>query len=256
MNDGDGLRAAILAEPDDDIARLVYADWLDENGQPAAGRVRPRTSRAAQSEPFSPEAGQYDKEATKALGTNRGAWTKHLVQWVARCEFRRGFVEHAQVNAASFPRDAADLFATEPIRSLHLVRYPSPDPEETVSLLPFFLDAATGTRHHLDFTGVHLSPVELEPIGECPFLDKPDRSHLGGLPVMPDWLAGVLDGLALPAFDRVEPRGLGAPPHRARGHVSRGRAPRFARLDLSRIPFTSWRSSACSRVRACARWRS
>jgi uncharacterized protein (TIGR02996 family) len=29
-----GFMAAILAEPADDVARLVFADWLDENGQP------------------------------------------------------------------------------------------------------------------------------------------------------------------------------------------------------------------------------
>ncbi|HVL10941.1 MAG TPA: TIGR02996 domain-containing protein [Gemmata sp.] len=34
MNDGDALLAAILANPDDDTPRLVYADWLQENGRP------------------------------------------------------------------------------------------------------------------------------------------------------------------------------------------------------------------------------
>ena len=28
------LLAAIAASPDDDLPRLVYADWLDENGRP------------------------------------------------------------------------------------------------------------------------------------------------------------------------------------------------------------------------------
>ena len=31
--DGLGLLDAILADPADDAPRLVYADWLDENGQ-------------------------------------------------------------------------------------------------------------------------------------------------------------------------------------------------------------------------------
>lgn len=33
MSDGDALLRAILANPADDTARLVYADWLDEQGQ-------------------------------------------------------------------------------------------------------------------------------------------------------------------------------------------------------------------------------
>ena len=33
MTERDALLAAIHADPDDDTARLVYADWLQENGQ-------------------------------------------------------------------------------------------------------------------------------------------------------------------------------------------------------------------------------
>src|SRR5262245_55373335 len=34
MSDHDALYRAILANPDDDTPRLVYADWLQENGRP------------------------------------------------------------------------------------------------------------------------------------------------------------------------------------------------------------------------------
>lgn len=34
MTDRDALLAAILAQPKEDTPRLVYADWLEENGQP------------------------------------------------------------------------------------------------------------------------------------------------------------------------------------------------------------------------------
>lgn len=41
MSDEIALRAAVCANPDDDTARLVYADWLDEHGTPdPAGRAR------------------------------------------------------------------------------------------------------------------------------------------------------------------------------------------------------------------------
>lgn len=33
MTDGDALLKAVLADPDEDTPRLVYADWLQENGQ-------------------------------------------------------------------------------------------------------------------------------------------------------------------------------------------------------------------------------
>jgi uncharacterized protein (TIGR02996 family) len=33
MTDRDALYRAILAHPEDDTPRLVYADWLEENGR-------------------------------------------------------------------------------------------------------------------------------------------------------------------------------------------------------------------------------
>lgn len=55
--DGQGLLDAILDTPGDDVPRLVYADWLEDNGQPEraefirvqvelAGFVAPATGRA------------------------------------------------------------------------------------------------------------------------------------------------------------------------------------------------------------------
>src|SRR5579885_46194 len=35
MTDADALLVAVLAAPDDDAPRLIYADWLDEHGEPA-----------------------------------------------------------------------------------------------------------------------------------------------------------------------------------------------------------------------------
>lgn len=37
MDTHDALLAAVLAKPEDDLTRLVYADWCDENGQPERG---------------------------------------------------------------------------------------------------------------------------------------------------------------------------------------------------------------------------
>ena len=34
MTTSDALLAAVLANPADDLPRLVYADWLEENGEP------------------------------------------------------------------------------------------------------------------------------------------------------------------------------------------------------------------------------
>ena len=39
MTDGEALLRAVLAAPDEDTPRLIYADWLQENGQPEKQRT-------------------------------------------------------------------------------------------------------------------------------------------------------------------------------------------------------------------------
>jgi uncharacterized protein (TIGR02996 family) len=238
-NDGDALCQAIRDQPDDDIARLVYADWLDENGQPDRAAFIRSQVWAAQAEPHSPEARKHAAAAEEKLEGKRGEWTKHLGQCVLRREFRRGFLEHLQVNVASFPREAPALFAADPIRSLHLVRF-RPASGGTVSLLPFFetpqLERITG----LDLTGLDLSPAELDPLVECRYLGALTDLSLRDAPVLPDWFEALLTGPALPALVGLDLSDL--------AHLGRCLANalpicdhrRFLRLDLSCIgSFTS-----------------
>jgi uncharacterized protein (TIGR02996 family) len=55
VSDGDALLAAILREPADHTSRLVYADWLDERGEPGdaarAEFIRVQCERARIPEP-------------------------------------------------------------------------------------------------------------------------------------------------------------------------------------------------------------
>ena len=56
MTDQDALLRAVRAHPDDDTPRLVYADWLDEHGDPRRAefvRVQCRIARADDDRPDS-----------------------------------------------------------------------------------------------------------------------------------------------------------------------------------------------------------
>jgi len=235
--DGDALRQAILAQPDDDVLRLVYADWLEENGQSDRGAFIRAQVWAAQTEPYSPDARRHAATYRRLLKTHREEWIRPLGQRVAGGSFVRGFVEHAQVNAATFPQHAADLFALEPIRSLHLVRY-APVAGPHASLLPFFQTPQLERVTRLDLNNLHLSPVELEPIAESPNLRALTDLGLRGRPVLPDWLTTLLTGPALPALaglDLADLSHLGPCLADTLPRVER----RFLRLNLNRVTFTS-----------------
>lgn len=109
MSDEPALLAAIRAHPDEDTPRLIYADWLDENGQPERAEfIRLRCL---------PEPGEEQEgRAIDLEAQNRGRWLAWLgvPQFTeATWEFRRGFPEYLQFDAGLL-LDRFDAFARVP----------------------------------------------------------------------------------------------------------------------------------------------
>jgi uncharacterized protein (TIGR02996 family) len=59
MTDGDALLRAICANPRDDLPRLVYADWLEENGRPERAAFIRTDVEMARRDEFDPERLRY-----------------------------------------------------------------------------------------------------------------------------------------------------------------------------------------------------
>jgi uncharacterized protein (TIGR02996 family) len=123
MTDGDALYRAILAHPDDDTARLVYADWLDENGEADRAefiRVQIELTRA-------PTLTLRLREKV-LLALHGEEWLAQFkvhggpLQGETHGGFRRGFVEVVWMPAAEFVRRAEPLFTRLPVRELRVTR--------------------------------------------------------------------------------------------------------------------------------------
>lgn len=101
MTEGDSLSRAILAEPGDDLLRLVYADWLDDAGEPErAALIRVQIQLAASPTPELREAENvllgpvghqvWQRRREWALPVNlRDGWPEDIGGW----EWVRGFPE-------------------------------------------------------------------------------------------------------------------------------------------------------------------
>jgi uncharacterized protein (TIGR02996 family) len=100
MNEADGFLADICARPDDDTPRLVYADWLEDNGQPErAELIRVQCELAREPE----EPARYRELLTRQhelLSTHASTWLGPLAEWRRRStrpffdrwKFRRGML--------------------------------------------------------------------------------------------------------------------------------------------------------------------
>lgn len=101
---------AILARPADDGPRLVYADYLDEAGDPARAdlvRVQIALARLPPDHPRRPELA--DRQAD-LLRRHAARWSEPVADLVAGVEFRRGVPEAVSVDAGVFLSRGDELF--------------------------------------------------------------------------------------------------------------------------------------------------
>ena len=110
----------IRAYPDDDAQRLIFADWLDEEGDPRGRFIRVQLALA--------EIDEHDPARKELLTQERELLSAHRAEWEAPfrglatgCVFRRGFVDEAKVLAREFARHAHEIFAAAPVRHIHLL---------------------------------------------------------------------------------------------------------------------------------------
>lgn len=99
MTERDAFLAAIRATPDDDLPRLVFADWLDENGQPDHARairhyIHRRTVHTS--------AAGYPAELWLLEGED--GWAKEIAPAVPGVAYtvRRGFVSGVECRWADW----------------------------------------------------------------------------------------------------------------------------------------------------------
>jgi uncharacterized protein (TIGR02996 family) len=127
MNERDALLKAVCGNPDDDTPRLVFADWLQENGEEERAefiRVQIELARGAVDVTL--------KEREQTLFTaNREEWEQPFRQFevansfrnfIFGVHFRRGFVWGISINDEQyrFVDNAAALFQLAPIERVNL----------------------------------------------------------------------------------------------------------------------------------------
>jgi uncharacterized protein (TIGR02996 family) len=111
----DAFLRAILADPDDDIPRLVYADWLEERGDPRGEFIRLQIALAEAARPEA-ERLRLAIRNQELLATHHDAWAGALRELVAECTFERGFVAGITLRLEAFLAHADALFQQAPIQ--------------------------------------------------------------------------------------------------------------------------------------------
>jgi len=232
MTHDDAFLQAILEDPDDDTPRLVYADWLDEHGQPERAefiRVQCELARLRSEEHPSSEAqvrmAALQRREDVLLGVHRRAWTQPLPEWAraVACGFARGFVVSVRAPVVLFLQHGTELFRVAPVQELALDG--AGDRAAALAASPLLLhlrslllanqrldDAAaralTASSHLGNLTLLNLDNNRLtwegaQALAASPHLQRLARLHLGGNLLGPAGAWSLATSLRLPGLTRL-----------------------------------------------------
>jgi uncharacterized protein (TIGR02996 family) len=168
MNHEQAFLQAIRETPDDDAPRLIYADWLEEQGGASCAaradfiRLQCRLDAMPEDDPA---RDRLEDEAADLLAEYETEWTQPLHGIAAGWLFRRGFIERITIGAQKFLTHSECLFDFAPLRSLHFLIHPRDVPH---------LAACPHLRgiEMLDFSGCHLNDRSLQQLLTSPYLGR------------------------------------------------------------------------------------
>jgi uncharacterized protein (TIGR02996 family) len=168
MNHEQAFLQAIREAPDDGAPRLIYADWLEEQGGASRAaradfiRIQCRLDELPDDDPA---RDRLEDEATDLLAEYEAEWTEPLHGIAEDWHFSRGFIERIRIRSENLFAHAERLFDFAPLRSLHLL-IPRDD-------IPH-LAACSQLRwiSTLDFSRCQLNDRSLQQLLTSPHLDR------------------------------------------------------------------------------------
>jgi uncharacterized protein (TIGR02996 family) len=193
MTQDDGFLQAVVEDPDDDAPRLVYADWLEERGEPRGEFIRTdcALARLPADDPRRPP---LEERRRLLLAEHRDAWLGPLRGLAYGWTFRRGFVEEVTVDARHFPKHA-DTFFAAPLRLVRLLHAGG------------VIQEVAECRHLRRLRALHLTDNNLGNRGLSTLLASP---YLGGLTTLRLGNNGLTDTGAVLLANAANLAGLAA----------------------------------------------
>lgn len=176
MNHEEAFLQAIRETPDDDAPRLIYADWLEEQGGSSRAaranfiRIQCRLAELPEDDPV---RDRLEDESADLLAEHEHEWTEPLHGIAEDWRFSRGFVEHIRIRGENLLTHAESLFDFAPLSSLHLLISPNDVPP---------LAACSQLRwvSKLDFSRCHLNDRTLQHLLSSPYLERLTSLNLSG----------------------------------------------------------------------------
>jgi uncharacterized protein (TIGR02996 family) len=191
---------AIREEPDEDAHRLIYADWLEEQGGSArterAAFIRAQTRLASLPED-DPHRDALEDEAADLLADHEDEWTQPLRGIAQEWRFSRGFIENVTIRGEDFLTHGERLLAFAPMRSVHLLIGPKDIP--ALAACPSLQWIET-----LDFRRCHLNDRALQQLLSSPYVTRLKALDLTGNGITTAGMQSLVQSTVFPRLRRLD----------------------------------------------------
>jgi uncharacterized protein (TIGR02996 family) len=185
MTERDALLAGVLAEPEEDTPRLVYADWLEENDDAERGEFIRIEVELARTPPGTDEAERrrsaLHNRRTQLLKKRRQEWLQPFLPHAREPEFERGFVHSLATSAFSFLQHAERWLAITPLRRVKFTTYTLMDEpvERRMAWTALLFESSQLARlREIDLTSCGLTTDDVLLFSRCPHLHQLKELHL------------------------------------------------------------------------------
>jgi uncharacterized protein (TIGR02996 family) len=120
VNREEAFLQAILEDPENDVPRLIFADWLEEHGQPDRAEFIRLQCELARMPQDDERRAALEKREAELRRDHREEWGEPLRGLVEGWSFRRGFVDGVGLKPRAFLAHAEALFRVPTVRDVAL----------------------------------------------------------------------------------------------------------------------------------------
>jgi uncharacterized protein (TIGR02996 family) len=159
----------ICEHPDDEAPRLIYADWLEENGQPERAEFIRAQVEVARYAPNDPRRGALRPRIEELSASHGNRWRAELpgLPGVSWQRFWRGFVSGATFELWKHYRaSAAQAFAATPIQFLRMIHL------NHEQITEWARSPLLARLQGLELNGHRTRDGHLRVLASCPFLTE------------------------------------------------------------------------------------
>jgi uncharacterized protein (TIGR02996 family) len=200
MTEEQAFLQAIIEAPDDDVPRLIFADWLDDHGQPDRGDLIRVQCELARLPADDPRVGPLTNRLRRLLRrANRTAWELARPDFAGRGPFVRGFLMPSlKEPVANFIARRPEDFGPFPLWRVTLTGLANV-PDRTERVVELAASANLLRAGELSLTANAIGLDGANALATCPYL-----KHVTTLSLRRNWMGA--DGLQALAESAAWPR--------------------------------------------------